>query len=222
MKKILTTVAVVIAALQVTAQEGRPESAVSQERRNTISIGPAVGFGHSYIQNVGEKASFKPSWNVGITANLSSTEHIGWSLDVLYSQEGGMYNNVPNRIGGNDDVNITLQYLRVPVKFAYFFGDLDNRFRPKFTIGPSMGFLIGNDFKVNGANAQPADDDARFNTNYKNFDLGGQASVGFNYKIAEALWFNADAYYYQGFLDINNRNEYNSNFGLRIGLAVGL
>lgn len=120
-----------------------------------------------------------------------------------------------------DDVNIIFYYLCVLVKFVYFFGDMENCFCLKFIVGFFLGFLIGNDFKMNGVNIELVDDDVCFNINYKIFDFGGQVLFGFNYCLVEVFWFNVDVYYYQGFLDINNCSEYNFNFGLCIGVVVG-
>lgn len=96
MKRILIIVVVVIVVLQVIVQEGRFESVVLRERGNMIFIGLVVGFGYFYIQNVGLDVLFKLFWNVGVIVNLSIMEYVGWLMDVLYFQEGGMYNNVLN------------------------------------------------------------------------------------------------------------------------------
>lgn len=183
----------------------------------TFTIGPAVGFGHSYMQNVGYDAYFKPSFSGGVTMNYSQWEHIGLSADVLYSLEGGKY-----RTSQESDIDISLHYLRVPVKFAYFFGDLENRFRPKITIGPSFGFLIDESTDISGDERQV---NSNLTRDHETLDLGGTGSLGFNYRVGERVWINTDLYYYQGFTEVDNipnLHHYNSNMGLRVGVAFGL
>jgi len=186
----------------------------NEEIRQTFTIGPAVGFGHSRIVNVGYDEYFKPSWNAGVTMNYSKWEHIGISGDILYSAEGG---NFKTNQGSEIDVDLT--YLRIPLKFAYFFGDVQNNFRPKITVGPSFGFLIDDDLDKETGAANPNLSDSE---NYKTLDLGGQASLGFNLKLGERVWLNTDLYYYYGFLEIDDLAHTNNNFGLRVGVAFGL
>src|SRR4051812_2764672 len=114
MKKMLTAVVVMLAASSTLLAQ---ESAASNEREKVISIGPVVGFGHSGVRNVGYDDIFKPSWNAGLTMNYSSWEHIGLSIDLFYSQEGGRY-----QMNNGNEIDLTLSYVRLPIKFAYFFG----------------------------------------------------------------------------------------------------
>lgn len=150
--------------------------------------------------------------------NYSHSEHIGFSIDVLYSMEGGRY----QQTNGNE-IDLDLQYLRVPIKFAYFFRDFDKDFRPKVTIGPSLGFLIDDKLDYNqSSSSNQSNVLTHFDKGYNGFDLGGTASIGFNERLADRIWLNVDAYYYQGFLDVGTMNHYNANFGLRAGVAFGL
>jgi outer membrane protein W len=210
MKKFIYTAAAVFASLTAFAQ-------ADTDIERTFTIGPAVGYGHSFISGVGYDASFSSSWNAGVTMNYSQWENIGFSADILYSLEGGFY-----EMNDGTEIDIDLHYLRVPVKFAYFFMDQEDRFRPKITVGPSFGFLIDERTEIDG-------DEDRVNSNltreHETIDLGGQASLGFNYRMGERTWLNTDLYYYHGFLDIDNvgdLHQYNSNMGIRVGVAFGL
>ncbi len=183
----------------------------------TFTIGPAVGYGSTWIPNVGYSDLYKSSWNAGVTMNYSQWEHFGLAGDVLYSLEGGRFKTS----GDGSDVDISLSYLRIPLKVAYFFGDIGNAFRPKFTIGPSFGFLIDESTDVDGT--RPAE--SNLISDHETVDLGGTASLGFNYRLGERIWLNADAYYYHGFLQTDNSSNlshYNSNYGLRLGVAFGI
>src|SRR5687768_1068318 len=125
MKKILTMAAALFIFSVAFSQEEPGNN------NKTFSIGPAIGFGHTGIRKTSGKDVFKPSWNAGIILNYSTSEHVGFAADVLWSVEGARVQN-----GDNED-DLTLQYIRVPLKFVYFFGDFADDFRPKITVGPS-------------------------------------------------------------------------------------
>jgi len=121
-----------------------------------------------------------------------------------------------------NEIDFSLHYIRVPIKFAYFFGDYANDFRPKFTIGPSIGFFLDDRLDVSGDGDRSTVASNFDKDDINNVDFGGQATIGFNYKLAERVWLNVDGYYYQGLSRINDFNQYNANFGLRAGVAFGL
>jgi hypothetical protein len=92
-----------------------------------------------------------------------------------------------------------------------FFRGMEADFRPKFTIGPSFGFLVSESDPY-GAKVWP-------------FDSGINASLGFNYRLSHALWLNTDINFYQGLMDVRKNSgvlERNGNIGLNLGLAFGL
>ncbi len=189
-------------------------AAFSQEapadKTRVLSLGPSVGFGHTGIRNTAATDMFKPSWSAGLIINYSTSENIGFAADVLWSLEGALLDSADGQ-----ETDITLQYVRVPLKFAYFFGEFEDDFRPKITIGPSMGFLIDAE---NDAQSEGTTD---VSASYEAFDLGLNASIGFNWKLGENMWLNTDLNYYTGFTAIRT-DQYNSNFGLKLGLAFGL
>ncbi len=188
-----------------------PVFSQGDEDTRTFSIGPAVGFGHSVVRNTAGTDLFNPSWSAGVILNYSTTEHIGFAMDVLWSQEGSLVENEDNGV----ETDLTLQYLRVPLKFAYFFGDFKSDFRPKVTIGPSFGFLMDAQNDTDGSAS------ADVTSYYSTYDIGVNASVGFNWQLRENMWLNTDLNYYNGFTDVHIE-QYNSNLGLKVGLAFGL
>lgn len=175
----------------------------------TLSIGPSIGFGHTGIRNTSGTDLFKPGWSAGLIVNYSTSEHIGFAGDLLFSSEGARFES------NGRETDLTLQYVRVPLKFAYFFGAFEDDFRPKLTIGPSMGFLLHAESDVEGLGKSDV------TSSYKTFDIGLNASAGFNLKVANNMWLNTDLNYYTGFMAIRG-DDFNSNFGLKLGLAFGL
>ncbi len=203
MKKILIMAAVLLTSPTVFSQDA-PEKTTK-----TLSIGPSVGFGHTGLRNTTGTDIFKPSWRAGIILNYSSRKHVGFAADVLWSMEG-------SKVQDNGfEADLSMHYIRVPLKFAYYFGDFEDDFRPKITIGPSMGFLLKADGYVEGLEAVDVTD------NYEKFDIGVAASLGFNWKLATNIWLNTDFNYYTAFTSVLD-SQYNSNFGLQLGVAFGL
>lgn len=179
------------------------------ERTSIFSLGPSVGFGHTGMRNMGGTDLFKEHWEAGLIMNYSKWEHFGLGADVLFSTEGGRASNEGR------ETDLTLQYIRVPIKFSYFFRDMDDAFRPKITVGPSMGFLTE-------ARQDIEDQSTTTVTSACNsFDFGLHAGLGFNYKLGTNLWLNTDIGYYGGLTKVIS-NDYNRNLGLKVGLAFGL
>ncbi|MES2515836.1 MAG: outer membrane beta-barrel protein [Bacteroidota bacterium] len=173
---------------------------------SSFSIGLKGGFGHSFMMPYSNYA-FNSSWDAGISATYAPWKHFGVGLDALYSREGGAFT-----YGGGEFPTeirtVTLDYVRIPVKAIYFFRSYEHDFRPKISVGPTVGFL------TNDQN----------NTKANFLDVGANATLGFNYRIARAIWVNADASYYQGLTDIydtNTENDYNGNVRLDIGISLG-
>lgn len=203
MKKILIMAAVLLISPTVISQDA-PEKTTK-----TLSLGPSLGFGHTGIRNTTGTDVFKPSWRAGIILNYSSRKHIGFAADVLWSMEGARVE------ASGIESEITMHYIRMPLKFAYYFGDFEDNFRPKITVGPSMGFLLKADGYAEGFETVDV------TNNYEKFDIGVAASIGFNWKLAANIWLNTDFNYYTAFTEVRS-SQYNSNFGLQLGVAFGL
>jgi hypothetical protein len=169
-----------------------------------FSIGPVAGFGPAWIAP-GANTQYYPSWSAGVMAIYSPYEWWGIGYDIRYSVEGGK-----NHYEFGDRTT-KLQYVRIPVKGMVFFGDYEDDFRPKLTLGPSLGFLIDG-----------SDD---FNAETYPFDFGVNASAGFNYRLRPGAWLNFGLNFYQGVLDVRKntgKREFNGNLGLDFGISFGI
>jgi hypothetical protein len=168
-----------------------------------FSIGPSFGYGHAYMTPY--NSEFFPTWSVGLVSNYSPYEHFGVGLDVRYSSEGSR-----TKIEGGTRTT-ELNYIRIPVKAIVYFRKYEDDFRPKLTVGPSFGFLVSENDPYD-SHAWP-------------FDAGVNASLGFNYRLREAIWLNTDVNFYQGLTDVRKESgvqERNANIGLNLGIAFGL
>ena len=124
-----------------------------------------------------------------------------------YSQEG-----FRNTIGGLE-TKTTLHYLRIPLRFDYFFGKMGDDFRPKIYIGPSLGILGKATSEIGSAKVTVTD-------SYKPFDLGLAVGTGFNYRLAPSTWLNIDVTYTHGLVSIPENGADLKSRGLNIGAGV--
>jgi hypothetical protein len=209
MKKILLFLSCIASPYFSFSQNNKIDPPVPAEQ-SSFSLGPQGGFGHSFIHSSTESSIFQPSWDAGISAVYSPWVHWGFELDARYSVEGRriekkvIHGDVTNTV-----VSVTqLDYFRIPLKGVYFFRTYEHDFRPKITLGPSIGFLTN---QINSVGA-------------KSVDFGVNGSLGFNYRLVRAIWLTADVNYYQGFIDIYDNTaerELNGNIRLDLGVSFG-
>ncbi len=188
----------------------------TKAQKQNLALGPTAGFGHAWLSNT-SNSKYKPAGNVGLALVYSASPHLGFGADLKFSIEGNK-TETGIRVAEN-----TLDYIRVPLKLIYFFGDYGDRLRPKIAAGPSFGFLIGGNREIRDNGMQISKTDA--NDLYNSFDAGLGALVGLNYRLVKNTWFTADINYYNGFTGINkvgNVDMKNRNIGLNIGVNFGI
>lgn len=181
--------------------------------QNNIAIGPIVGVGLSKFtgDDAGEGVKFKVGPEFGASFIFSPQANWGIGADFLYSIEGAQAEV------GNDKFKTNVDYIRVPLRFIYFFGDWDQSVRPKIFAGPTLGFLV---------KAESEDVDIKDGIN--GFDLGAHVGVGANFKIADQTWLNTDITYTHGFTNVakevlNIQPKYtNQRIALHVGVLFGI
>ena len=141
-----------------------------QLTNSNFSIGPRVGVNFSNVNNP-DQAELLTGLAAGLTSTYSINENSGITVDLLYSGEG-------YKIG---DTKTNLNYLRIPILYNIFFGELGQAFRPKVFLGPQVGFLMS---------AESGGTSIKENT--KGVSLGLGAGLGFNYRINDRMWLNTD------------------------------
>lgn len=176
-------------------------------QEDNFSIGPRAGINISDVSNVDGSKS-----RIGLVAGVSSTYSIsetsGITLDILYSQEG--YD-----LDGSPEVDIS--YLQIPLYFNVFFGELGGAFRPKVYVGIAPGFLL---------NAESGGTDISDSMAGVVFSLTG--GLGFNYRVADRVWLNADVRSFLGLSDIREEEfqtddkAASRNVQISLGVAFGL
>jgi|SRR5687768_2060962 len=174
----------------------------SQDR---FSIGPRVGLNFSNVSNIDDTKS-RSGLAVGLTSTYSINEATGITVDLLASHEGFE--------SGENDLKLT--YLQIPILFNVFFGELGQPFRPKVYAGIVPGFLLGAKFNDEEINKD--------DFNSLNLALGG--GLGFNARVANRIWLNADLRAYLGLNDTRENptgdKQALSTIQPSIGLAYGI
>jgi hypothetical protein len=201
MKKISLLFSSFCVSLSVFSQTNNDIVPSEPIRQSKFSLGIKGGVGHSFIAPY-KNYAFNTSSNLGLSAVVSPWANWGIGLDAVFSSEGATYKS--------SDVEFAqqLDYIRIPLKAIYFFRNYEHDFRPKVTLGPSLGILIN---EKNSFDASM-------------LDLGANASIGFNYRLIRAVWLNADVNYYQGFTDVYTNNsvkDLNGNIRLDLGVSFG-
>jgi outer membrane protein W len=207
MKKIIRTT---LAALTIGS------SALAQDN---LSLGGTAGFGHTWLSN-STNARYQPAGNLGLTLIYSTESNWGFGADLKWSIEGG-------KTSTTNFTNTTrLDYLRIPLKAMYFFGERGNAFRPKLTLGPSVGFLIGGNNKATTISGDTKTTvETKASEFAKSVDIGVAASAGFNYRLVDRTWLNVDLNYYHGISDVienPNIEQRNRNIGINVGVTFGI
>lgn len=179
------------------------------------SLGPTVGFNYAWLSDI-DNAQGRPSFNAGLTYNYSILESAGLGIEARYSEEG-----VKQKIG-NNTVTSKINYIRVPLEFNYYFGQLEDRFRPKIFAGPSLAFLVGGETQVRTGEILTT---VKSKDVYEKFDFGIQGGAGFNLRLAEMTWLNFDVCYTHGLTNVakndSGSNAKNRLVHVNLGVAFG-
>ena len=185
--------------------------AFNMEAQN-LSFGPTAGFGHSWNNaDIGTaEKSFHAYYNIGGKLVYSFVNNWGISGDLKFSSEGQTIKSDGSKIVARAN------YIRIPLQGIYFFGKFGDRVRPKISIGPSFGFLVGGKSK-NGINNIETKTKDYWNT----FDFGFTGAIGGNVRIAKATWLNLDLAYYHGLTDAAkfSGDAKNRNIGINVGVT---
>lgn len=227
MKKIaLFTTGLILAISTANAQDMvvQKEKAVKTPGPSYWSIGPTLGFGHSWMSNMSDQ-NFKPTANIGLAVIYSRDEHWGWGADLAASAEGyDMDYTMGSRVY---NANITPVYLRLTPKAYYFFGEYGDVVRPKVYLGPSVAYKLGEDQSVSvstwpNGDAVPRTVYPGGADVFNDFDLGVNVGAGANVRLASHTWLNLDLGYTHGLIDVTDMNNMNRNLKINAGLMFGL
>lgn len=177
------------------------------------SLGPSVGLNYAWLSDR-DNTTGRPSFNIGLTYTYSIIQNGGLGIDLRYSEEG-----TKQEVNGVE-LTTKLNYVRLPIKFFYFFGQLEDNFRPKIFAGPSLGFLVGGKSEIASEFGTTEVDSKDY---FENFDVGVNAGLGFNYRLVESIWLNFGVAYTHGLTNVvkSGPETFNRNVNVNLGVAWG-
>lgn len=187
-----------------------------------LSLGPTAGFGHSWlsVKNTAYDNEFYPGYNVGAKLVYSTKTNWGFSADVKFSGEGGKMTT--DILGSEYEYAYRATYIRIPVQAIYFLGKLGDAVRPKISLGPSLGFLVGGETtqKENGTETGSI----KTKDIFDGFDAGLNGAVGANFRLGGGKWLNTDLTYYHGLTNVSaaGPSTHNRNLGINVGVTFPL
>jgi hypothetical protein len=162
-----------------------------------VHIGIKGGANLSDVYNSeGLNYDYKFGFHGGLLAHIHIAKHFAIQPEVVYSRQGARFHYQ------DDNAQLRLNYINVPVLFQYMFG---NGFR--LQAGPQVGFLVNSALK---------NDDfyySRPNT-FNKVDFA--AAVGASY--VSAMGLGIDARYVHGFIDVTDGPATSTNRGFQLGL----
>lgn len=197
MKKSILSIAIVLGTI------------VHSMAQENVSIGPMVGVSVANLRGDIANNDWKTGATIGGFYNYSTESGFGFSGQLLYTQLGAQINNKTN--------DIRLNYVQVPLLLTYFLGRRGEALRPKLFIGPNVNFLAS--AKDRNGNSLNGDSN---NPTYRPVDVGLTAGIGFNYRLQNKVWLNADVRYGAGLVDITRSDanqQYNQNIGVNLGVS---
>ncbi|HEY0679949.1 MAG TPA: porin family protein [Chitinophagaceae bacterium] len=195
-------------------------SAPAQKFRQNVSFGPIVGLGHAWMTGFDGNKEFKLAPSAGVTMVYSAGAHWGFGFDAKFSREGV---KLEEPLPGTESV-LHANYIRMPFKALYFFGELGDKARPKIFAGPTLGYLIGGKqkLKTTGGETLAA---TKTKEVLDRFDLGIQGGLGLNVRLTRNTWLNTDVSYYSGLRNVSKDNSYkwkNRHIAATVGVAFGI
>jgi hypothetical protein len=196
-------------------------TATSQKFAQNVSFGPIVGVGHAWMTGVQGNKEFKLAPSAGVTFVYSAGAHWGFGFDAKFSREGV---KVQSPYPGISEGTINANYIRMPVKAMYFFGELGDKARPKIMAGPTVGFLVGGKQKLEDSEGETLAE-VKTKDILNSFDIGLQGGLGLNLRLTRNTWLNTDVSYYHGLrnvLEDGSEEWKNRHIGVNIGVAFGI
>lgn len=159
----LRTVAL-LALLVLTTQSAQAQTAQPQ-------IGLRAGGNFAQLRgesNLGDGATGRKfGFMVGVSAEMPVSSSLSVQPELLYAQKGGT----------EDDVDVNLNYLELPVLVKYAL-PVGGRFVPSLYAGPYAGYSLTREIEIDGGGSESADDFI------KRFDYGAVFGVDLGYRFA--------------------------------------
>ena len=154
----------------------------------SLSVKGGLNMSNYYGNDLSDK-NLKPGFHIGVGADLEFVPNISLQTGLFYSTKGAKY-NYDAKIGGNLELDVTANYLQLPIHIAYKI-DITPGTKLVLHAGPYLAYGIGgkrkitsgweagNEIKIGPKNANAFDKDFGF----KPFDVGVGLGVGAEFGI---------------------------------------
>lgn len=178
MKKIVTTTAIVMAAIFGTNHGAYAQKGFNVSVKATPHLSWMLNADNKDIPSYESKATFGASFGVGTGYNF--TNNLGIGLDVLYSLQGQKY-----EVAGIEAIQ-KLNYLKIPLMFTYNTNPASKIvFNAK--LGPQIGIRTSSKITDGDHNDIIAD----ANSIYSSTDFGAVAGAGVRFSLTKKLSLDA-------------------------------
>ena len=184
-----------------------------------VKLGVTAGLNASnVIEENNEGSKYKAGFQAGLVADFGITENFSIIPELLFSQRGGK--DEISEEGYKMSSSTTLNYLQLPVNFAYKF---NVGYGSKLFIfaGPYAGYALSGKRKVDlklGNGTDSGSGDIKFGSKedeVKPFDFGLNAGIGYEYeKVFFKLQWNP------GLANLTNVSGYSSK-NTNVAVTVG-
>ena len=195
MKKLFTILTVV--ALTTTISFGQAQFGI-KAGLNIAAVGSSED---------GAPEDARMGMQLGGIAMFGLSDAVQLRTGLTYSQKGAAEKDF---LGSGEDLVFALDYLEVPVDFAFMLGD------GGFTLsaGPYLAFLMGANAKYDGESENMNEDDDNFN----GMDFG--LNLGTSFLINEQILI--DARYGMGLMDITNDDTMGDEVSVNGALQISV
>lgn len=200
--------------------------AISQKHLIGIKGGPNWTGVHT--DNFSFNTKLRTGYLVGLTYDYMLTEKFSIGAEILYGQRGyNMFFNSTNDFGlppplNIDDVKMKFDYLSIPIKASYSFGNKLFGFGsigviPSFltkgvTVTPPISLFS---YSTNGSNIEITEDVSRF-------DLAAFAEIGVGYRFNDTYLIYLSFGYNHSFLTITNDDYFSESKIRHYGMPLML
>jgi len=193
------------AQAQETPKDGSTTEQSGGKKPSKLSFGLQSGLNLSEYFIAGSEGRTDRAAGVqaGAFFTIQATNWVGISLELAYAQNGAKnlagLDNPSKRfsfIGHNFQTNL-LTYFKLPILSVY---------EPKFIIGPSLNYMVQQDFMSETISGTSGVKTWHKYTGFQNMDFGMIVGLGLDFDLKWATLL-VDARYRQGFSDINSKGK---------------
>ncbi|MGN8069508.1 porin family protein [Mucilaginibacter sp. 22184] len=164
MKKILTTITIVIATLTTT---------FAQQKKGDVELGIHAGYSYSAISNYWGNSDLKSSFNAGVSTDFYFSNRWSLKTSLIFDQKGWANGFIYTDSRGNGLItDYRLNYITLPVMANWHFGKKRNWY---LNFGPYAGYLAG---------AKASDISLDVKDYFHNVDFGIAAGIGTKIRLS--------------------------------------